>query len=38
VGLEVSIDSPGRHFGVHGDYRYTFLDFGDDVRRMTTDS
>jgi hypothetical protein len=20
----------GRHFGVHGDYRYTFLDFGDD--------
>jgi opacity protein-like surface antigen len=21
---------PGRHFGVHGDYRYTFLDFGDD--------
>jgi len=38
VGLEVSIDSPGRHFGVHGDYHYTFLDFGDDVRRMTTDS
>jgi opacity protein-like surface antigen len=21
---------PGRHFGIHGDYRYTFLDFGDD--------
>lgn len=20
----------GRHFGIHGDYRYTFLDFGDD--------
>ena len=19
-----------RHFGIHGDYRYTFLDFGDD--------
>jgi Outer membrane protein beta-barrel domain len=28
VGLEVLA---GRHFGVHGDYRYTFLDFnGDD--------
>ena len=26
-GLEVLI---GRHFGIHGDYRYTFLDFGDD--------
>jgi opacity protein-like surface antigen len=26
-GLEIR---PGRHFGVHGDYRYTFLDFGDD--------
>jgi opacity protein-like surface antigen len=26
-GLEVVI---GRHFGFHGDYRYTFLDFGDD--------
>ena len=23
-GLEVH---PGRHFGIHGDYRYTFLDF-----------
>jgi opacity protein-like surface antigen len=21
---------PGRHFGIHGDYRYTFLDFSDD--------
>jgi opacity protein-like surface antigen len=21
---------PNRHFGIHGDYRYTFLDFGDD--------
>jgi len=20
----------GRHFGIHGDYRFTFLDFGDD--------
>ena len=28
VGLEVFV---GRHFGIHGDYRYTFLDFnGDD--------
>jgi opacity protein-like surface antigen len=27
VGLEVL---PNRHFGIHGDYRYTFLDFGDD--------
>jgi opacity protein-like surface antigen len=27
VGLEVLA---GRHFGIHGDYRYTFLDFGDD--------
>jgi opacity protein-like surface antigen len=26
-GLEVRA---GRHFGIHGDYRYTFLDFGDD--------
>ncbi len=26
-GLEVLA---GRHFGVHGDYRYTFLDFGKD--------
>ena len=26
-GLEVL---PNRHFGIHGDYRYTFLDFGDD--------
>jgi len=24
-GLEIL---PGRHFGIHGDYRYTFLDFG----------
>ena len=24
-GLEVL---PNRHFGIHGDYRYTFLDFG----------
>ena len=26
-GLEIMA---GRHFGIHGDYRYTFLDFGDD--------
>jgi hypothetical protein len=26
-GLEVFA---GRHVGIHGDYRYTFLDFGDD--------
>jgi hypothetical protein len=26
-GLEVRL---GRHAGIHGDYRYTFLDFGDD--------
>jgi len=26
-GLEVL---PNRHIGIHGDYRYTFLDFGDD--------
>ena len=26
-GLEIHA---GRHFGIHGDYRYTFLDFGDD--------
>lgn len=26
-GLEILA---GRHFGLHGDYRYTFLDFGDD--------
>jgi opacity protein-like surface antigen len=27
IGLELL---PSRHFGIHGDYRYTFLDFGDD--------
>ena len=27
IGLEIQ---PGRHFGIHGDYRYTFLDFNDD--------
>lgn len=27
LGLEVLA---GRHFGIHGDYRYTFLDFNDD--------
>jgi hypothetical protein len=27
IGLEVLAT---RHFGIHGDYRYTFLDFGDD--------
>jgi opacity protein-like surface antigen len=27
IGLEIL---PSRHFGLHGDYRYTFLDFGDD--------
>ena len=26
-GLEIR---PARHFGIHGDYRYTFLDFSDD--------
>jgi hypothetical protein len=26
-GLEIL---PNRHIGIHGDYRYTFLDFGDD--------
>jgi hypothetical protein len=26
-GLEIRA---GRHFGIHGDYRYTFLDFGGD--------
>ena len=26
-GLEIL---PNRHVGIHGDYRYTFLDFGDD--------
>ena len=27
VGLEVRA---AKHFGIHGDYRYTFLDFGED--------
>jgi opacity protein-like surface antigen len=27
IGLEVLAST---HFGIHGDYRYTFLDFGDD--------
>ena len=27
IGLEIL---PNRHFGIHGDYRYTFLDFDDD--------
>ena len=27
IGLEIL---PTTHFGIHGDYRYTFLDFGDD--------
>ena len=27
IGLEILA---GRHLGIHGDYRYTFLDFGDD--------
>jgi Outer membrane protein beta-barrel domain len=27
IGLEIL---PSRHFGFHGDYRYTFLDFHDD--------
>ena len=27
IGLEIL---PTSHFGIHGDYRYTFLDFGDD--------
>jgi hypothetical protein len=30
-GLEVLF---GRHFGLHGDYRYTFLDFGDDEDKI----
>ena len=27
IGLEIL---PSSHFGIHGDYRYTFLDFGND--------
>ena len=27
IGLELF---PTRHFGIHGDYRYTFLDFDDE--------
>lgn len=27
IGLEIRL---GRHAGIHGDYRYTFLDFNDD--------
>jgi opacity protein-like surface antigen len=27
IGLEIRV---GRHAGIHGDYRYTFLDFNDD--------
>jgi opacity protein-like surface antigen len=27
IGLEILAS---RHFGIHGDYRYTFLDFHDD--------
>jgi hypothetical protein len=27
IGAEIRA---GRHFGIHGDYRYTFLDFNDD--------
>lgn len=27
IGVELL---PSKHFGIHGDYRYTFLDFGDD--------
>jgi opacity protein-like surface antigen len=27
IGVEIL---PSRHFGIHGDYRYTFLDFNDD--------
>jgi hypothetical protein len=27
IGLEIL---PNRHIGIHGDYRYTFLDFNDD--------
>ena len=27
IGLEIRA---GKHFGIHGDYRYTFLDFNDD--------
>ena len=34
-GLEILA---GRHFGIHGDYRYTFLDFGGDDERRTKGS
>jgi opacity protein-like surface antigen len=27
IGLQLL---PNKHFGIHGDYRYTFLDFNDD--------
>ncbi len=27
---EASSSSLGKHAGIHGDYRYTFLDFNDD--------
>lgn len=27
IGMEIL---PSKHFGIHGDYRYTFLDFNDD--------
>jgi opacity protein-like surface antigen len=30
-GLEIRL---GRHAGVHGDYRYTFLNFGDDGNKV----
>jgi opacity protein-like surface antigen len=31
AGLEIRA---GNHFGIHGDYRYTFLNFGDDDERV----
>ena len=34
-GLEIL---PNRHFGIHGDYRYTFLDFATTTTTMTRDS
>lgn len=31
AGLEIRA---GRHFGLHGDYRYTFLNYGDDDEKV----
>ena len=35
IGLEIL---PSRHLGIHGDYRYTFLDFGDERRWWSASS